>query len=623
MLQDYVERIENSRVYSAANETPLQAVSILSRRLENRVYLKREDLQPVFSFKLRGAFNKMAGLSANARKRGVIAASAGNHAQGIALAAKRLDMQALIVMPQTTPQIKLESVRALGAAIELKGSNYDEAFEFAQHKAEELGSTFIHPYDDKDVIAGQGTVAMEILRQDAVAAGCDLRPGRRRRADCRHGGLCQGAAAGAFAWSAWNRGMRPAWRVRSQPENVWFSMTSTRSPMASPCARLGRNLFELRASVSNEVVTVTHREICTAIKEIFDDSRCIAEPAGALALAGLKRCVAREEWTGKVLVAVVSGANVDFDRLRGIAELADLVERREALLGVTIPERPGSFRTFCQAIGQRSITEFNYRYADAEKAHVFVGVELRNGRSDKEELTADLTNRGYKVVDLSDNEMARIHVRYMVGGRAAGLRDERLFRFDLPEQPGALLRYLTRMGKRWNISLFHYRSHGAAYGQSAGRNSGAGRGTGAIPCLSVGTELPVSRGDRQFGLRTVPGIRSMTHTIVGACHCGNLSFELTTRTALDDIVARSCECSFCQKHGATYWADPKGSDHDSNRGRALSAEVSLWPAGDRFLYLPRVRNLPGRGTFGRGRRLVSGQSATDGTRRAACAAGEF
>lgn len=464
MFQDYVERIENSRVYSAANETPLQAVSILSRRLGNRVFLKREDMQPVFSFKLRGAYNKMAGLSANAKKRGVIAASAGNHAQGIALAAQRLDMQALIVMPQTTPQIKLDSVRALGAAIELKGSNYDEAFEFAQRKAEELGSTFIHPYDDKDVIAGQGTIAMEILRRVPGQLDAIFVP-------VGGGGLIAGMAA-------YVKALRPDVRVVGvEPRHAACMARALEAgervvlddvdPFADGVAvrQVGKEPFQIARKCVDEVVTVTHREICTAIKEIFDDSRCIAEPAGALALAGLKHCVAREEWTGKVLVAVVSGANVDFDRLRGIAELADLVERREALLGVTIPERPGSFRTFCRAIGQRSITEFNYRYADAEKAHVFVGVELRNGRSDKEELIADLTNRRYKVVDLSDNEMARIHVRYMVGGRAAGLRDERLFRFDLPEQPGALLRYLARMGKRWNISLFHYRSHGAAYGQ--------------------------------------------------------------------------------------------------------------------------------------------------------------
>ena len=464
MFQDYVERIENSRVYSAARETPLQAVSILSRRLDNRVFLKREDLQPVFSFKLRGAYNKMAGLSANAKKRGVIAASAGNHAQGIALAAKRLGMQALIVMPQTTPQIKLESVRALGAAIELQGSSYDEALEFAQHKAEELGRTFIHPYDDQDVIAGQGTIAMEILRRmpgrlDAIfvpVGGGGLIAGmaayvKALRPDVRVVGVEPRHAA------CMSRALEAGERVVIDDVDQFADGVAVR--------QVGEEPFRIARKCVDEVVTVTHREICTAIKEIFDDSRCIAEPAGALALAGLKRCVGRDNWTGKVLVAVVSGANVDFDRLRGIAELADLVERREALLGVTIPERPGSFRTFCRAIGHRSITEFNYRYADAEEAHVFVGVELRNGRSDKEELIADLANRRYKVVDLSDNEMARIHVRYMVGGRAAGLRDERLFRFDLPEQPGALLRYLTRMGKQWNISLFHYRSHGAAYGR--------------------------------------------------------------------------------------------------------------------------------------------------------------
>lgn len=464
MYQDYVSGIENSRVYSAAKKTPLQKAPILSRQLDNQVFLKREDLQPVFSFKLRGAYNKIAGLDANARSRGVVTASAGNHAQGVALAARQLRIKALIVMPQTTPRIKLESVRALGADIELQGSSYDEAFEFAKRKAEERGSIFIHPYDDKDVIAGQGTIAMEILHQVPGRLDAIFVP-------VGGGGLIAGMAA-------YGKSVRPDIRVVGvEPRH---SACMSRALEAGErvvlddvdqfadgvaVRQVGEEALQIARECVDEVVTVTHREICTAIKEIFDDSRCIAEPAGALALAGLKRCVAREEWTGKVLVAVVSGANVDFDRLRGIAELADLVERREALLGVTIPERPGSFRTFCQAIGHRSITEFNYRYADAEDAHVFVGVELTSGRSDKEELIADLANRHYKVVDLSDNEMARIHVRYMVGGRAAGLRDERLFRFDLPEQPGALLRYLTRMGKRWNISLFHYRSHGAAYGR--------------------------------------------------------------------------------------------------------------------------------------------------------------
>ena len=464
MFQDYVERIENSRVYPAAIKTPLQPASILSRRLQNRVLLKREDLQPVFSFKLRGAYNRMALLSANSGKRGVVAASAGNHAQGIALAARQLGMKALIVMPQTTPQIKLESVRALGADIELQGGNYDEAFEFATRKAEELGSTFVHPYDDPDVIAGQGTVAMEILRQnpgrlDAIfvpVGGGGLIAGvaayvKTLRPDIRVVGVEPGNAA------CLSRALAAGERVVLDDVDQFADGVAVR--------QVGEEPFRIARECVDEVVTVTHREICTAIKEIFDDSRCIAEPAGALALAGLRRCVIREKWTDKVLVAVVSGANVDFDRLRGIAELADLVERREALLGVTIPERPGSFRTFCQAIGQRSITEFNYRYADANEAHVFVGVELKDGNSDKEELIADLASRRYKVVDLSDNELARIHVRYMVGGRATGLSDERLFRFDLPERPGALLRYLTHMGKRWNISLFHYRSHGAAYGR--------------------------------------------------------------------------------------------------------------------------------------------------------------
>lgn len=464
MLQDYVTRIHKSRVYDVAEETPLDAARMLSGRLGNLVLLKREDLQPVFSFKLRGAYNKIAGLSENVRKRGIIAASAGNHAQGVAYAATKLDIKALIVMPQTTPRIKVESVRVLGADIELQGGNFDEAFEFAGQKAKELGSTFVHPYDDTEVIAGQGTVAMEVLRQGPGTLHAIFVP-------VGGGGLIAGMAAYVKALRPDIRviGVEPVHaacmsgalaageRVVLDEVDLFADGVAVRQVGAEP--------FRIARECVDEIVTVTVDEICTAIKDIFEDYRCIAEPAGALALAGLKRFVSREQWTGRVLVAVLSGGNVNFDRLRGIAELADLVERREALLGVVIPERPGSFRKFCGAVGQRSITEFNYRYADANQAHVFVGVELRNGDSDKNELIADLSRQHYKVVDLSDNETAKIHVRYMVGGRANGLRDERLLRFDLAEQPGALLRFLTRVGERWNISLFHYRNHGTARGR--------------------------------------------------------------------------------------------------------------------------------------------------------------
>ena len=464
MPQNYVEKIENSRVYLSAKPTPLQAASILSSRLNNQVLLKREDLQPIFSFKLRGAYNKIAGLSEKAKKRGVIAASAGNHAQGVALAARQLRVKAFIVMPKTTPQIKVESVRALGASLVLQGGNYDEAFEFARRKAKELGSTFVHPYDDKDVIAGQGTVAMEVLRQAPAMLDTIFVP-------VGGGGLIAGMAAYVKALRPDIRmvGVEPLhaacmFRALAAGKRVILDEVD---PFADGVAvrQVGEEPFRIARKCVDEIVTVTVDEICTAIKDIFDDLRCIAEPAGALALAGLKRYVSREQMTDKVLVAVVSGANVDFDRVRGIAELADLVERREALLGVTIPESPGSFRRFCRAIGHRSITEFNYRYADAREAHVFVGVKLPNGDSDKSTLISDLLEHRYKVVDLSDNEMAKVHVRYMVGGRANGIRNERLFRFDFPEQPGALLRFLTRMGERWNISLFHYRNHGAAHGR--------------------------------------------------------------------------------------------------------------------------------------------------------------
>ena len=464
MTQHYLEKIRNSQVYLAAKSTPLQDASILSGRLNNQVLLKREDLQPVFSFKLRGAYNKIAGLSEHARKRGVIAASAGNHAQGVAYAAKQLRIKAYIVMPQTTPKIKVESVRVLGADIELQGGNFDEAFEFARQKAKELGSTFVHPYDDREVIAGQGTIAMEVLRQAPGALHAIFVP-------VGGGGLIAGMAA-------YVKAIRPDIRVIGVEPVHAACMSAALAAgervvldevdlFADGVAvrQVGEEPFRIARKCVDEIVTVTVDEICTAIKDIFEDYRCIAEPAGALALAGLKRFVSRERWADSVLVAILSGGNVNFDRLRGIAELADLVERREALLAVTIPEQPGSFRSFCRAIGQRSITEFNYRYADPKEAQVFVGVELRNGDSDKNELIAGLSRQRYKVVDLSDNEMAKLHVRYMVGGRAKGLPDERLIRFDFPEQPGALLRFLTRMGPRWNISLFHYRNHGTAHGR--------------------------------------------------------------------------------------------------------------------------------------------------------------
>jgi len=464
MPREYVERILRAQVYDVARETPLEDAARLSRRLGNRVLLKREDLQPVFSFKLRGAYNKIASLDAAERSRGVIASSAGNHAQGVALAARKLGVKALIVMPQTTPAIKVDAVRELGAEVVLEGSSYDDAKRRADALAAERGLVFVHPFDDPLVIAGQGTIAHEILRQHGpdihaifVAVG--------------GGGLIAGI--GAFVKSLW-----PQIRIIGVEPEESASMHAALAAgervvlehvglFADGVAvkQVGEEPFRIARECVDEVILVSTDEICAAIKDIYEDTRSIAEPAGALGIAGLKRYVARERICGQTLVAVDCGANVNFDRLRHIAERAEIGEQREALLAVTIPERPGSLRSFCDIIGQRAITEFNYRFADPGEAHIFVGVELRDGARDKTALIDALTGHGYPVLDLSDNEMAKIHVRYMVGGRARDAANEVLYRFDFPERPGALLRFLTHMGEHWNISLFHYRNHGADYGR--------------------------------------------------------------------------------------------------------------------------------------------------------------
>ena len=464
MPREYVERILKARVYDVARESPLEHAPRLSRRLGNTVLLKREDLQPVFSFKLRGAYNKIVLLDPEERKRGVIASSAGNHAQGVALAANKLGVQALIVMPKTTPRIKIDAVRDLGAEIVLHGNSYDEAREHADELARERGMVFVHPFDDPDVIAGQGTVAMEILRQQGpeihaifVAVG--------------GGGLIAGISS--YVQSLWPHirviGVEPEespsmYRAFEAGERVVLDHVGIFADGVA-VKQVGEEPFRIARECVDEVLLVSTDEICAAIKDIYEDTRSIAEPAGALGVAGLKRYVEREGISGVNMVAVDGGANVNFDRLRHIAERAELGERREALVAVTIPERPGSFREFCRAIGSRSVTEFNYRYADHTDAHLFVGIELRDGEDDKAQLIADLEGKGYPVVDMSDNEMAKIHVRYMVGGRSEAARDELLYRFEFPERPGALLRFLTRMGEHWNISLFHYRNHGADYGR--------------------------------------------------------------------------------------------------------------------------------------------------------------
>lgn len=464
MLKRYLKAIRNSRVYDVAVETPLVEASGLSERLDNRVLFKREDLQPVHSFKLRGAYNKMANLPADVLAHGVIAASAGNHAQGVALAAQRLKTKAIIVMPETTPSIKVESVKKYGARIKLHGDTYDDAYAFAMAMSEEKGLAFIHPYDDRDVIAGQGTVALEILKQHPEELHAIFVP-------VGGGGLIAGIAACVKA-------LRPTIKVIGVEPDDAPCMHD-----ALACGRritlkqvgifadgvavkqVGKEPFRIAKAHVDGVITVSTDEICAAIKDIYDDCRSVVEPAGALGVAGLKRYVEQHGIRSKNLVAINSGANINFDRLRHVSERAEIGEQREALLAVTIPEEPGSFRKFCRAIGKRGITEFNYRYSEMATAHVFAGIKLTGGNAERQALLDELHDKGYAVEDLTDSELAKLHIRYMVGGHVPGLADEVLYRFQFPERPGALLNFLKSMGKNWNISLFHYRNHGADYGR--------------------------------------------------------------------------------------------------------------------------------------------------------------
>jgi len=464
MLDNYVKMILRAPVYDVARETPLDEAPAISRRLGNRVWLKREDMQPVFSYKIRGAYNLMAALGSAERERGVIAASAGNHAQGVALAARVLGTRATIVMPKTTPEIKVASVRRLGADIVLHGNTYDEASEHAHKLAAARGLTYVPPYDHPLIIAGQGTVAMEILRQHN-------RPLEAIFVPVGGGGLIAGIAAYVKALVPETRiiGVEPAEaasmkRALEAGERVVLERIGIFADGAA-VRQVGAETFAIARRLVDEVLTVSIDDICAAVKDIFEDTRAIAEPAGALALAGLKQYVAREKLRDAELVAILSGANVNFDRLRHIAELAELGEQREVLIGATIPERPGSFREFCHALGPRLITEFNYRYADARAATVFAGVQVRDRDAERRVLIDNLREKGYAPIDLTEDEVAKMHVRFMVGGHGGQISDERLLRFEFPERPGALLRFLTHLGGRWNISLFHYRNHGAAYGR--------------------------------------------------------------------------------------------------------------------------------------------------------------
>ena len=463
MTIDYLQKILTAKVYEVAVESPLDLAPLLSHRLGNTVLLKREDQQSVFSFKLRGAYNKMAHLSKAERARGVIAASAGNHAQGVALAAQALGCVATIVMPVTTPHIKIAAVQARGAQVVLFGDSYSDAYARAVALQKRSRAVFVHPYDDPDVIAGQGTIGMEILRQrqgpiDAIFVAIG------------GGGLISGVAA-------YVKRVRPDIKVIGvQPED---SAAMARSIAAGRRVKLehvglfadgvavkqvGRETFRLVRQYVDEIVLVDTDAICAALKDVFEDTRSILEPAGALAIAGVKAWVRRRRTKGRTYVAIACGANMNFDRLRFVAERAELGEQREAILAVTIPERPGSFREFCGLLGKRSVTEFNYRYADARVAHLFVGIEVAN-RRETDHLLAELRRARIEAHDLSDNEMAKLHVRHLVGGHAPSAKNEILYRFEFPERPGALMKFLNSMSRGWNISLFHYRNHGADYGR--------------------------------------------------------------------------------------------------------------------------------------------------------------
>ena len=460
---DYLPRILRARVYDVAVESTLQPAPRLSQRLGNHVLLKREDEQPVFSFKLRGAYNKMAQLSPAQLERGVICASAGNHAQGVALSARKLGCRATIVMPVTTPRLKIDAVAALGGEVVLHGESYSDAHAHALELEKREGATFVHPFDDPDVIAGQGTIAMEILRQhpgpiDAVFVAIG------------GGGLVAGVAAYIKALrpeiqvigvqtadsDAMIRSVKAGKRVTLHDVGLFSDGTAVKT--------VGVETFRLTRALVDGFEVVDTDAVCAAIKDVFQDTRSILEPAGALGVAAIKQHVARTKATGKTYVAITCGANMNFDRLRFVAERADVGEEREALFAVTIPEERGSFKRFCGLIGPRSVTEFNYRISDDKTAHVFVGLSTSE-RGESAEIARRFAKQGFPTVDLTHDELAKAHIRHMVGGRSELARDERLFRFVFPERPGALMRFLTRMHPDWNISLFHYRNQGADYGR--------------------------------------------------------------------------------------------------------------------------------------------------------------
>ncbi len=463
MHSDYLERILTARVYDVAQETPLEYAPNLSTRLNNRLLLKREDMQSVFSFKLRGAYNKMAKLPPDVLAQGVITASAGNHAQGVALGAGRLGTQAIIVMPVTTPQVKINAVRSRGGEVVLCGDTYDDAYAYARQLEAEKGLTFIHPFDDPDVIAGQGTIGMEILRQYQqpihaifVAIG--------------GGGLISGIAAYVKRLrpeikiigvepvdaDAMSQSLKAGRRVRLSHVGLFADGVAVR--------QVGEETFRLCQQYVDDIILVDTDDTCAAIKDVFEDTRSILEPAGALAIAGAKAYVEREQIQGQTLIAIACGANMNFDRLRFVAERAELGERREAIFAVTIPEERGSLRKFCECIGKRNLTEFNYRIAAKKEAHIFVGVQIQN-RADAAKMVETFEANGFKTIDLTDDELTKLHLRHMVGGHSPLAHNELLYRFEFPERPGALMKFIDSMSPDWNISLFHYRNNGADYGR--------------------------------------------------------------------------------------------------------------------------------------------------------------
>ncbi|AFK61307.1 threonine dehydratase [Advenella kashmirensis WT001] len=463
MSTDYLKRILTSRVYDVAIETALEPATLLSQRIQNTVLLKREDTQPVFSFKIRGAYNKMANLPPEALKRGVIAASAGNHAQGVAMSAKRLGCRAVIVMPTSTPAVKVDAVKRLGGEAVLHGDSYSDAYEFACTLEKKEKLTFVHPFDDPDVIAGQGTVAMEILHQhpgklDAVfvpIGGGGLLAGiaayiKQLRPDIAVIGV-QTEDSDAMA-----RSFRAGRRVNLSDVGLFSDGTAVK--------QVGSETFRLIHKYVDDIITVNTDELCAAIKDVFQDTRNVVEPAGALGLAGAKRYAAEHGWKNKTVIAIASGANMNFDRLRFVAERADMGEAREAIFAVTMPEERGSFRQLCTLLGNRSVTEFNYRISDAQKAHVFVGIQI-SSHAEAEKLANTLRRKKFEALDLTHDDLAKSHLRYMVGGHSPLADNEELYRFEFPERPGALMRFLDTMNPEWNISLFHYRNQGSDYGR--------------------------------------------------------------------------------------------------------------------------------------------------------------